>query len=79
MTDNEIIKALECCVNNQYCWLCILKDREDDCHDISKSALDLINRQKTEIERLRALQGNIDNFAREEAEKAIAERDGDTE
>ena len=65
MTDNEIIKALECCVNNQYCWLCILKDREDDCHDILKSALDLINRQKAEIARLRAVQGSIDNFARD--------------
>lgn len=65
MTDNEIIKALECCVNNQYCWLCILKDREDDCHDILKSALDLIDRQKAEIARLRAVQGSIDNFARD--------------
>ena len=50
MTDNEIIKALECCVNNQYCWLCVLKDREDDCYNILKSAFDLINRQKAEIE-----------------------------
>lgn len=65
MTDNEIIKALECCVNNQYCWLCVLKDREDDCYDILKSALDLINRQKAEIARLRAVQGSIDNFARD--------------
>ena len=52
MTDSEIIKALECCVNNQHCWLCVLKDREDDCHDILKSALDLINRQQAEIDRL---------------------------
>ena len=44
MTDNEIIKALECCVNNQYCWLCVLKDREDDCC--------YINRQKARIEEL---------------------------
>lgn len=61
MTDNEIIKALECCVNNQYCWLCVLKDREDDCYDILKSALDLINRQKAEIDRLKnELHGKVD-------------------
>lgn len=54
MTDNEIIKALECCVNNQYCWLCVLKDREDDCYNILKSAFDLINRQKADIETAKA-------------------------
>lgn len=52
MTDNEIIKALECCSSNQHCWLCVLKDREDDCYEILKYALDLINRQKAEIEKL---------------------------
>lgn len=43
MTDNEIIKALECCSENQhrYCR-----------RECMKEALDLINRQKAEIERL---------------------------
>ena len=51
MTDNEIIKALECCK----------KDDCDNCPNdfgncyanLSGYALDLINRQKAEIERLR--------------------------
>lgn len=52
-TDNEIIKALELCSADE-CWC-------DDCPyenlctdtDITKFALDLINRQKAEIERLK--------------------------
>ena len=55
MTDNEIIKALELCSADE-CWC-------DDCPyenlctdtDITKFALDLINRQKSEIERLQKL------------------------
>ena len=68
MTDNEIIKALKseadyncdmCCDNNENCM-------EDDCGKIiSENALDLINRQKAEIERLQKTQSDIDNFARE--------------
>ena len=52
LTDKEIIKALECCADNQHCWLCVLRDREDDCYELEKSALDLIKRQQAEIERL---------------------------
>jgi hypothetical protein len=52
MTDKEIKKALECCIDNQHCWLCVLRDRENDCYELEKSALDLINRQQAEIERL---------------------------
>ena len=52
MTDNEIIKALECC-DNCFCEECSYKPklhncREELCHD----AVDLINRQKAEINRL---------------------------
>lgn len=52
MTDNEIIKALECCANGK-CGECPLF--KEDCGDdiICKIALDLINRQNAEIERLR--------------------------
>ena len=57
LTDNEIIKALECCSCEtiMYC--------EDQCpfykkcmkdEPLSKYALDLINRQKSEIERLKS-------------------------
>ena len=51
MTDNEIIKALECCSYDNY--------QCDNCPyayktcTVYKDSLDLINRQKAEIERLR--------------------------
>lgn len=56
MTDNEIIKALECCKNGQ-CADCpriytpyeIFRCKED----LISNALDLINRQQAEVERLR--------------------------
>ena len=60
MTDNEIIKALECCAKDE--WNC-------DCNCpffekcsktlMAKSSLNLINRQKAEIERLNK---NIDGL-----------------
>jgi FtsZ-binding cell division protein ZapB len=56
MTDNEIIKALECCVN-------IEGDCESDCplyefceeisYTMVKAVFDLINRQKAEVEFLK--------------------------
>ena len=58
MTDNEIIKALECCVYRS-CNECIRQPieygrTERDCKTgLMKCALSLINRQKAEIERLR--------------------------
>ena len=57
MSDNEIIKALECCVHRT-CNECIRQPieygrTERDCKSgLMKSAFDLINRQKAEIERL---------------------------
>ena len=54
MTDNEIMKALECCETGD----CIHCPRwkngwiSGDCSDLTTLALDLINRQKAEIERL---------------------------
>ena len=58
MTDNEIIKALECCSNypeEQSCSECPLNSRGADCLDfeLGKFVLDLINRQKAEIESLK--------------------------
>lgn len=57
MTDNEIIKALECCPqgnSNHNCSKC--NYRSDDIgycfENLMKDALDLINRQQAEIERL---------------------------
>ncbi|MBQ8893388.1 MAG: hypothetical protein IJ043_03155 [Clostridia bacterium] len=58
MTDNEIVKALECCANNPNDCICTESKCPlfgQKCIDIlSKDALDLINRQKAEIERLKS-------------------------
>ena len=54
MTDNEIIKALSICSNeNGICSECPYSDDYTNCNTrIAKDALDLINRQQSEIERL---------------------------
>lgn len=52
MTDNEIIKALECCSKNILCGQCPLKEKNNCINKLSAYALELINRQQTEIERL---------------------------
>ena len=58
MTDKEIIKALECCINDENCENCPLhhKKIENACVltvvEFYKEILDLINRQQAEIERL---------------------------
>lgn len=58
MTDNEIIKALELCFSEDFgkCELCPLKNQKDEVFTCIKSkqifAIDLINRQNAEIERL---------------------------
>lgn len=51
MTDNEIIKLLECCKKSQ-CSKCYYS-KECDGYTQVNYALDLITRQQTEIERLR--------------------------
>ena len=54
ITDNDIIKALECCSKNHFCGECPNYHRccDGDATIMIRSALDLINRQKAEIERL---------------------------
>lgn len=54
-TDEQIVKALECCINAD-CLNCPRWSEEwysGMCNDFLKSVLDLINRQKAEIERLK--------------------------
>ena len=58
MTDNDIIKALKCCFNNDWnktkCNECPFYNGGGSCVDeLKKSIFDLINRQKAEIERLK--------------------------
>lgn len=55
MTDEEIVKALECCAVEpcEDCGNCPRFTKEKLCHKANaKQSLDLINRQKAEIERL---------------------------
>lgn len=58
MTDNEIIKALECCNQEDMCDQC---PYDFACYDekyksiLSKDALDLINRQQAEIDRYKGV------------------------
>lgn len=71
MTDNEIIKALECCWHSKECVgdECPLFEPINDCAPLmAMEALDLITRQRAEIERLEAenekkrlILENIDN------------------
>ena len=56
MTDNEIMKALDCCANCESCDFettnCPLVE-EMECRSLlAQKALDLITRQQSEIERL---------------------------
>ena len=54
MTDNEIIKALECHADEdiETCSFCPLSNVEGCAYKLAEFSLDLINRQKAEIERL---------------------------
>lgn len=54
MTDNDVVKALECCSVNPmgYCKECPLLNDFSPCGiTLTRNALDLINRQKAELER----------------------------
>jgi hypothetical protein len=84
MTDNEIIKALECCAIKHLCNECPLNHNRKDCIRIERLVLDLIERQKAEIERLENhIQEGVDlakqlpemvAFIQAEAYKEFAER-----
>lgn len=57
LTDNEIIKAFECC-NNDGCENC--PNRPTCCEiDVADEILNIINRQKAEIDRLRYILVNF--------------------
>ncbi len=78
LTDNEIIKALECCIKcNSDCEKCEIYDFcEEHNNEMNKATLDLINRQKakivaeqnysdclnTEIDRLKPFEDKIAEF-----------------
>ena len=84
MTDNEIIKALECCMYGHECEGCSYIGKGLCSDKMKKDALDLINRQQAEIERLniknKALTAITKNYdwkfakAKSEAIKEFAKR-----
>lgn len=54
MTDEQIIKALECCYIHSACTGCPCAGSDVDCLvGVGEGAIDLINNQKADIERLR--------------------------
>ena len=54
LTDSEIVKALECCQNDEDCQNCPLKEFYPYCDDVlSPATIDLINRLQADNERLR--------------------------
>ena len=72
MTDNEIIKALECCINGK-CSECPLRAMACSEKVAMAFANDLINRQKAEIERLEK-HTEMYHELRAEAVKEFAEK-----
>lgn len=63
-TDSEIVKALECCIGDtdgKDCFGCPLYEIDDCQAHLNLAALDLINRQKAEIERLREEKSKLEN------------------
>lgn len=83
MTDNEIIKALECCISCENCDIC--PQHSTECvSDLLKLAYDLITCQREDIENLKienqSLRGAANSYkihyneARAEAVKEFAEK-----
>ena len=88
ITDSEIIKALECCssnaTGNEYCKDCPYNFTEYCGEESAKDTLNLINRQKAEIERLENTLNDVldrqpllveraEKYAKTEAYKELAE------
>ena len=48
LTDNEIIKALECCMNGHCDDDCPFRETREHCHNLDSLILDLINRLQAE-------------------------------
>ena len=82
MTDKEIIKALECCAEGFKCRsTCPYIDEQDCTSRLFKDAVDLINRQQAEIERLQEAKNTYERVLkktlaaiRTEATKDFAKR-----
>lgn len=81
-TDEEIIKALRCCSEIiTLCDACPFYNSVENCHafGLKKNALDLIKRQKAEIERLRSMnQAKLDAIHDLRAQNEILSKNADT-
>lgn len=83
-TDEEIIKALECCISTtteEACAGCPFNKQklcDKDQWALERYALDLINRQRTEIERLKSELSNTRRKALYKAGDKVVFVDGDT-
>lgn len=53
MNDNDIIELLKVCTTANGCKSCLLADSTDCAGEVSSLALDIIKRQKAEIEKLK--------------------------
>ena len=76
MTDNEIIKALECCKDPECanCKECPAYETHKDCMGcVLSEAIDLINRQRAEIERLKCDNSNIHRLFSDACKRKKAE------
>lgn len=81
ITDNEIIKALELCANRTIhsCKFCPCNSGIECNKKLNEGALDLIKRQKTEIERLQAFKSYFDELYGKGLEVANWHLNGNTE
>ena len=76
MTDNEIIKAFECCatdVRENTCPKCAFHKKHRCSTLMLNAASDLINRQKAEIERLQTRNDELNILNKTAAQEAIKE------
>ena len=73
MSDEDIKKALECCVSTDDCKKCPLGGTHQCYPTLEKNALDLIYRQQAEIERLNGNLFTISNACMQRRNEAIKE------
>lgn len=73
MTDNEIIENLECCMEGE-CEKCTYQDVTACKEYIFHDCLDLINRQKAEVEGWKEAFNNLDKIARPSVEYVKSEK-----
>ena len=64
MTDNDIIKALECCPKDILCEQCPLNGKSNCMNKLYEYALDIVNRQQAEIERLNCVINKIKDLVK---------------